>query len=32
MQHYKNNAKKKLIKKLFIRPIVFYDRISGLSF
>ena len=23
MQHYKNNAKKKLIKKLFIRPIVF---------
>ena len=23
MQHYKNNAKKKLIKKLFIKPIVF---------
>ena len=23
MQHYKNNAKKKLIKKLFIRPIIF---------
>lgn len=23
MQHYKNNAKEKLIKKLFIRPIIF---------